>query len=238
MPPNSCSNFPALQTLTLLLQNSILQYWVKSLSGKHLSFENLFFVYFFGRVQKNFLVLKGLSLCWWEDNGKHSGRGTKIRAGRTKYTYSPPVPQPLSTVWPAAEIKIHFHFLTSGTSWRRGKDESPRVVTARGELGFCNWGIMSLLDVRQFLSSSLWGKGTPSPFSWYHLQNLMYRTNTLGPWYYQVWNTFKICTFWLMIDFFFPFSTWTSKRGFPILSARGTRLKSSWLPRSRRLTVT
>ena len=182
MPPNSCSNFPALQTLTLLLQSSILQYWVKSLSGKHLSFENLFFVYFFGRVQKNFLVLKGLSLCWWEDNGKHSGRGTKIRAGGTKYTYSPPVPQPLSTSWPAAEIKIHFHFLTSGTSWRRGKDESPRVVTARGELGFCNWGIMSLLDVRQFLSSSLWGKGTPSPFSWYHLQNLMYRTNTLGPW--------------------------------------------------------
>ena len=156
------------------------------------------------------------------------GGGTKIRAGGTKYTYSPPVPQPLSTLWPAAEIKIHFHFLTSGTSWRRGKDESPRVVTARGELGFCNWGIMSLLDVRQFLSSSLWGKGTPSPFSWYHLQNLMYRTNTLGPWYYQVWNTFKICTFWLMIDFFFPFSTWRSKRGFPILSARGTRLKSSW----------
>ena len=41
-----------------------------------------FFVYCFGRAQKNFLVLKGLSLCCSEDNGKHSGRGTKIRGGR------------------------------------------------------------------------------------------------------------------------------------------------------------
>ena len=32
-------------------------------------------------------------------------------------------------------------------------------MIVRGALGFCNWGIISLLDVRQFFSYSLGGKG-------------------------------------------------------------------------------